>query len=183
MSQEDDARFTLSIVSENEVGALLRMTMTLARHRIRVESLTSTSDESAGVHRHIVVARARPDRVRRAMKQIQASVGVLAAEYYAEGETVDREVALYKLDVDRLGDPDSFRDLVRARRARVLVLGETYVIIEKTGCGREIEELYESLRPFGVMQFVRSGRIMVTKAGPAETAGARASSGNRANGG
>ena len=170
MAEEHDSLFTLSILTENESSALVRLTMTLARHRMHIESLTSTCDESASVCRHIISVRAVPDRVRRAMKQIGSFVGVLVADYYGEGETVDREVALYKLDIGRVGGEDALRELARTRRARVVVRGQDYVIIEKTGCGREIRELYEALEPFGVMEFVRSGRVMVTKAGPGEVA-------------
>jgi acetolactate synthase-1/3 small subunit len=164
MTSDATALFTLSIVTENESGSLIRLAMTLARHRMQIQSLTSTSDEIGGTSRHIVLARARPDRVRRAMKQISACVGVLVADYYAEGDTVDREIALFKLEIGG-GAEASLRDLARTRRARVVVQGGDYVIIEKTGCGREIQELYETLQPFGVMEFVRSGRVMVTKAG------------------
>lgn len=176
MNQEQDSLFTLSIVTENEASTLVRLTTTMARHRIRIESLTSTCDDAARISRHVVLVRAVPDRVRRAMKQVSACVGVLVANYYSEGETVDREVALFKLEADRGEGEDALRELVRTRRARVIVSGEDYLILEKTGCGREVREFYESLRPFGVMEFIRSGRIMVTKMGPGELAEIRAES-------
>ena len=183
MKQELDSLYTLSIVTENESSALVRLTMTLARHRLRVESLTSTCDESGGICRHIVSVQAVPDRVRRAMKQISACVGVLVADYYGDGETVDREVALFKLDLSRIGGEESLRELARTRRARVVIRGKDYVIIEKTGCGREIRDLHDALQPFGVMEFVRSGRVMVTKAGSAELGEVRTLSGKLENGG
>jgi acetolactate synthase-1/3 small subunit len=117
------------------------------------------------------------------MKQIGATVGVLAAGYYREGETIDREVGLYKLNADLGGDADRLRDLVRSRRARVLVRDEHSLVVELTGCGYEIEEFYESLRPFGVMEFVRSGRVMVTREPQANSSGVRIAQGHRANGG
>lgn len=170
---EQDARYTLSILTERESGALVRLMMTLARHRIGIDSLTTTTEESSGVYRHVIGVTARPDRVRRVMKQIQAAVGVLIAECFPAGETVDREVALFKVDVGAVRDGDALRELVRARRARVLVQSGDYVIIEKTGYGREIVEFSESLRPFGIIEYVRSGRVMVTRTGPAELTGAR----------
>lgn len=182
MSEHEPQQFTLSILTESEPVALIRLTTTLARHRIGIVSMTSTW-ENSDIARHIVLVRARPESVRRSMKQIQAAVGVLAADWYPEGQTIDREVALYKLSLDGIRDPDAFRDLVRNGRARVLVRGEDYLIVERTGCGREIEAFCEALRPFGVMEFVRSGRVMVTKAGPAELTGVGASSGQRLNGG
>jgi acetolactate synthase I/III small subunit len=181
---ENDASYTLSILTERESGALVRLTMALARHRIAIDSLTTTTEDS-GVYRHVIGVTAAPDRVRRAMKQIEAAVGVLTGEYFAGGETVDREVALFKVDVGGIQEGDALRELVRARRARVLVQSGDYVIIEKTGYGQEIVEFSGSLRPFGVIEYVRSGRVMVTRTGPAELTGARgprARFGSRTNG-
>lgn len=166
MHQEQERLFTLTVLTENEAGALVRLTTTLARHRMRVESLTSTSDGVRGVSRHIVLVRSVHDRVRRATKQIRASVGVLAADCYGEGDTVDREIALFKLDLAP-GSPEPLRELVRAWRARVLVRADGYLILEKTGSGTEIQAFYEALASFGVLEFVRSGRVVVTRTDPA----------------
>jgi acetolactate synthase-1/3 small subunit len=53
--------------------------------------------------------------------------------------------------------------LVRQYGARILEMSPEYTVIEKTGHKRETQELFEKLDKFGVMQFVRSGRIAVTK--------------------
>lgn len=170
---DQDASYTLSILTERESGALVRLMMTLARHRIGIDSLTTTTEETSGIYRHVIGITARPDRVRRAMKQIQAAVGVLTGDCFPGGETVDREVALFKVGVGDVQEGDALRELVRARRARVLVQSGDYIIIEKTGYGRELVEFSESLRPFGIIEYVRSGRVMVTRTGPAELTGAR----------
>jgi acetolactate synthase-1/3 small subunit len=178
MAEQQDPQFTLSIVTGPEANDLVRLTMVVARHRIGIVSMTSIADESARASRHILLVRAAPDRVRRAMKQIGAAVGVLSADCYAEGETIDREVALFKLtggSPDKGDSEHELGDLVRGRRARVLIRSRDAIVIEKTGSLREIEELYELLRPFGVIEFVRSGRVIVT--------GARPGSGIPANGG
>ena len=161
-----DPQFTISILTVNETSALLRLTACLSRHRVHIESLTMTQGEVSDVYRHTIVVRADPECVRRTVKQIESGVGVLRAEYHAEGETVDREVALYKLSVDGVAGGKSLEKLVRNSRARVLVAGSGYVVVEKTGHKDEIEELFSSLEPFGVMEFVRSGRVAVTKPAP-----------------
>lgn len=153
--------------TEKEVNALLRLVATLGRHRLQVESFTTTVDGSGAgapaLYRHTVVVRAAPDRVRRAVKQLESALGVLEADYYPLGRTVDRELGLYKLSVDLASGGEALEQLVRERRAKVVLAGEGYVVIEKTGTREEIEELSNSLEAFGVMEFVRSGQTTVTK--------------------
>ena len=86
-----------------------------------------------------------------------------ANDYYAEGETVNRELGLYKLSVDLASGGEALERVVRQRRAKVVLGGLDYVVIEKTGSTDEIQELLSSLEPFGVMEFVRSGQTTVTK--------------------
>lgn len=161
-----DPQFTISVLTENETSALIRLTACLGRHRVHIESLTMTESEVSGVYQYTIVVRAEPERIRRAMKQIGAALGVFRANYHADGETLDREIALYKLSVDDVADGNSLEKLVRNSRARILVAGSGYVVLEKTGHKNEIEELFNSLEPFGVMEFVRSGRVTVTKPRP-----------------
>ena len=166
-----DPKYTLSVVTENETSALLRLATCLARHRVEIESFTCAAGDQSDLYRHTVVVRAHPDRIRRAIKQIGACVGVLSVHYQSDGATVDREVALYKLSVDASAVGNSLQKLVRSSRARILVAGQDYVVVEKTGHGDEIQELFENLEPFGVTEFVRSGRVMVTKSQPTSVAG------------
>ncbi len=158
-----DEQFTISMLTEKASSALLRIVSTLARHRLQIESLTSAAAASSDLYRHTVVVRAEPDHVRRAMKQLDTALGVLQADYYPQGATVDRELGLFKLSVDLASGGDSLERLVRRSRAKVVLAGPDYVVIEKTGSREEIEELLTSFEPFGVMEFVRSGQTTVTK--------------------
>jgi acetolactate synthase-1/3 small subunit len=157
-----ECQYTLSVLTESETSALLRLTACLGRQRVRIQSLTCTNGD-AEVYRHTVVVRAEPDRIRRAMKQIGATVGVLEASYHADGDTLDREIALFKLSVEAKRTDPALERLIRAGRARILVVAEDYIVVEKTGVEGEIEEFLDRLRPFGVIEFVRSGRVIVTK--------------------
>ena len=53
--------------------------------------------------------------------------------------------------------------IVRNHNARILEITTEYIVIEKTGHKQEILELLEKLQPYGVLQFVRSGRVAITK--------------------
>lgn len=158
-----DPQFTISMLTEKEVSALLRIVATLGRHRLQIESFASTTVGEAGLYRHTVVVRAKPDRVRRVMKQLSSALGVLEAECYSQGDTVDRELGLYKLSVDLAGGGEALERLVCQTRARIVLAGPDGVVVEKTGSQEELEEFFNSLEPFGVMEFVRSGQTTVTR--------------------
>ncbi len=91
-----DPQFTVSARTENDSSYLLRLAACLGRHRIKIESFTCTNSEASNVYQHSIAVRAAPDRIRRAVKQIGALVGVLEVSYHRDVETHNREVALFK---------------------------------------------------------------------------------------
>jgi acetolactate synthase-1/3 small subunit len=161
-----DSQFVVSALTEKEVSSLLRVTACLGRHNVEIDSLCCTNGRGDDVYQHTLVVNATPDRVRRAVKQIGACVGVLEVHYHAVEDTLDREVALFRLSVDAASLGNSLAKVVRSGRARILVAGQGYVVLEKTGSRDEIEEFSNNLEPFGVMEFVRSGKVTVTKPRP-----------------
>jgi acetolactate synthase-1/3 small subunit len=158
-----DAQFTISMLTERETSALLRIVATLGRHGLQIESLVTSAAGMAELYRHTVVVRAQPDRVRRAMKQLSSALGVVEANYYSQGDTVDRELGLYKLSVDLAEGGEALERIVLRTRARVILAGPGHVVVEKTGSREELDDLFGSLEPFGVMEFVRSGQTTVTR--------------------
>jgi acetolactate synthase-1/3 small subunit len=157
------------MVTEPETNALLRIVSTLGRHRLDIESLTSTVAGGGGAYRHTVVVRAATEKVRRVMKQLESAIGVLDAAWYPIDEAIDREMALYKLSVDLVAGGDALESVITRSRARIVLAGADYVIVEKTGGRDEINELFDSLERFGVMEFVRTGQATLTRP-PSEAA-------------
>ncbi len=60
-------------------------------------------------------------------------------------------------------DDSGIEELIRRHNARILEVNRTYTVIEKSGHTEETQQLFEELSKFGVMQFVRSGRVAITK--------------------
>ena len=83
--------------------------------------------------------------------------------FYTDDEIVFQEVALYKVPTDKLLDDKHIEDLVRKHNARILEVNRTYTVIEKSGHTDETQALFEELSRYDVMQFVRSGRVAITK--------------------
>jgi acetolactate synthase-1/3 small subunit len=97
------------------------------------------------------------------VKQIEKRIDVLKAFLYTDDELVVQEVALYKVPTVKLLDHADIEGIVRHYNARILEMTREYTVIEKTGLNSETEALFEELKRYDITQFVRSGRVAVTK--------------------
>ena len=82
---------------------------------------------------------------------------------FTADDIIHQEIALYKVPTETLINCNEVEKLVRQYGARILEVTKEYTVIEKTGHKDETQELFEKLDKYGVAQFVRSGRVAVTK--------------------
>ena len=155
--------FTISIYSENHVGLLNQVTTIFTRRHINIESLTTSESAIPGVHKFTIVVFTSRDTINKLLGQIERRIDVLKAFVFTAEEIIHQEVALYKVKTEALLNSNEIEKLVRQYGARILEVTNEYTVIEKTGHKEETQELFDKLDRFGVTQFVRSGRIAVTK--------------------
>jgi acetolactate synthase-1/3 small subunit len=102
------------------------------------------------------------EQVIKVVNQIEKQVAVLKAFYHADSEVVYQELALYKLPTN-FEKVNEIEQILRNHGARVLSFSQEFTTIEKTGRTEEIERLFEDLRPFGVLEYAKSGRVAISK--------------------
>ena len=102
-------------------------------------------------------------KIKRIIKQIEKQIEVIAAFYHTDKETIFLETALYKVKSKSLFEKKDIQKIIKNSQANIVTVSPEFFVIEKTGWRRETEALYDSLEPYGLLQFVRSGRISVTK--------------------
>jgi acetolactate synthase-1/3 small subunit len=155
--------YTLSVFTENSIGLLNRITAMFTRQHINIESIAASESEMEGIHRYTIVIIETEEAVRKLVKQIEKQVEVLKAFYHTETETVYQEIALYKIAAFAMQEPGFLEGLIRSHNVRILSVEADYLVLEKTGRRAETQALLDLLQPFGVLEFVRSGRVAVTK--------------------
>jgi acetolactate synthase-1/3 small subunit len=155
-------QYTIIAFSENHIGLLNRITIIFTRRHINIESLTVSSTEIKGIHRFNIVVNETREQVEKVVAQIEKVSEVMRAEYYTTDEIVSREIALYKVPI-RTAIENNLEQLLREYDARMVDIQNDFVVIEKTGHVKDTEKIYELLKPFGILQFVRSGSIPITK--------------------
>lgn len=158
-----DKTFTISIYSENNVGLLNRISAIFLKRHINIESLTTSQSEIKDVFRFIIIVKVEEDSVKKLIKQIEKQVDVIRAFYHTDEETIFQESALYKVKSSALFEERHIQNIIKESHANIVTVSPEYFVIEKTGFRNETDRLYQDLAPFGLLQFVRSGRISVTK--------------------
>ena len=89
---------------------------------------------------------------------------MIKAFYHTDKETIFQETALYKVKSSSLFEERHIQNIIKKSQANIVTVSPEFFVIEKTGFREETEKLRNKLEPYGLMQFVRSGRISVTKA-------------------
>ena len=155
--------FTISIYSENNVGLLNRISAIFLKRHINIESLTTSQSEINDVFRFIIIVKLEEEGVKKLINQIEKQVDVIRAFYHTDEETIFQESALYKVKSSALFEERHIQNIIKESHANIVTVSPEYFVIEKTGFRNETDRLYQDLEPFGLLQFVRSGRISVTK--------------------
>lgn len=155
--------YTVTVYSENQVGLLNQISIIFTRRQLNIESLSVSGSAIEGVHKFTITTYSDRETIEKLVKQIEKRIDVLRAFFYTDDEIIFQEVALYKVPTDKLLDDRSIEDLIRKHNARILEVNRTYTVIEKSGHPDETQSLFEELSRYDVMQFVRSGRVAITK--------------------
>ena len=155
--------YTISVYTENNLGLLNRIATILLKRHIYIESLTVSSSEIENVSRFIIVAFMPEEQVKKIVGQIEKQVEVIKAYYHTNEDSIYLQSALFKIKSSLLFDMRQIQNIIKFSNAQIVTVNRDFFVIEKSGRKEEIEELYNELLPFGIMQFVRSGRISVTK--------------------
>lgn len=159
----DHQLYTVTVFSENQVGLLNQISIIYTRRGVNIESLTVSPSSIEGVHKFTITAWSDRTLMEKIVKQIEKRIDVLKAFLYTDDQIVYQEVALYKVPTLKLLDEEHLEDIIRHHGARILEITHEYTVLEKTGHNDETEALFEELKRYGITQFVRSGRVAVTK--------------------
>lgn len=154
--------FTVSIYTENNLGLLNRVTSIFLKRHINIESLTVSESEIPHVHRFTIVVKTNTAQIQKIVLQLEKQVEVIRAYFHRVEETIFQEIALYKISSESLYKGE-LQDIIKKNYARIVEIEPDFLVVEKNGTYEETKKLYEELIPFGLMQFVRSGRIAVTR--------------------
>lgn len=163
MAESDKQLFTVTVYSEHCVGLLNQVSIIFTRRCLNIEEVSASRTTIEGVHRLTVTVWSDRATMEKVVNQIEKRIDVLKAFLYTDDEIIYQEVALFKIDTSKITQFPNLETIIRQHGARILDITPEYTVMEKAGQPWETEALLEELKPLGVKQFVRSGRVCVTK--------------------
>jgi acetolactate synthase-1/3 small subunit len=153
---------TIVAYVEHKPGVLNRIGSLARRLAINIDSLTVGPTETAGIARMTIVVNTNREGAHRLEASLENLVDVLLAEIITDRPAVERDLALIKVAADQQSRPH-LMELIKVFRARVVDVSPESLIIEVSGEVDKIDGLLEVLRPFGVQEMARTGRVAMTR--------------------
>jgi acetolactate synthase I/III small subunit len=155
---------TIVAYVENKPGVLNRVSSLARRLAINIDSLTVGPTDNQEIARMTIVAHTDERGAHRLEASLEKQVDVLLAENVSGRPLLERDLAMIKVTADQTSRPH-LMELIKVFRARVIDVAPQSLILEVSGTVDKIDGLLEVLRPFGVLEMVRSGRIAMTRGG------------------
>ena len=153
---------TLVALVENQPGVLQRVANLFSRRGFNIESLTVGHTDTPKTSRMTIVVNAADTQVDQVTKQLYKLINVLKVSDVTTDRTVDRELALIKVNASASTRAE-IAQVVDIFRARIVDLARDSLTVEVTGESEKIDSIVGLLRPFGLKEMVRTGRISMTR--------------------
>ncbi len=163
---------TFVVHVEDRPGVLNRVSSLFRRRAYNITSLTVGPTDKAGISRMTIVVDTDPDGAARIEANLYKLVSVLRVENITALPAVVRDLAMIKVAAPAEVRTELIH-LVHVFRAHVVNVAPDSLIIEITGAEDKIDSLVEVLRPYGVLEMARTGRVAMSR-GSAAPANARA---------
>ncbi|MDI6870705.1 MAG: acetolactate synthase small subunit [Bacillota bacterium] len=157
-------KHTISVLVNNHPGVLARVAGLFSRRGFNIDSLAVGETEDPAYSRMTIVVRADDRQLEQVTKQLFKLIDVLKVTDLTREDAVSRELVLLKVFVADAAKRTEVLQIVDIFRAKVVDVAENSLMVEITGDEGKVEGLIQLLRPYGIREMVRTGRISLTRA-------------------
>ncbi len=153
---------TISILVSNKFGVLSRISGLFSGRGFNIESLNVAETNDSAVSRMTIVTRGDDKKIEQITKQLNKLVDIIKVIDLTEENFIDREMVLIKMNAEPKNREEILR-IVEIFRAKVVDVSPSTYTIEITGDEGKLKGILELLRPLGIKEIVRSGRIALSR--------------------
>ena len=157
-------RHTISVLVENEFGVLARVAGLFSGRGFNIESLTVAETLDPTVSRITLVTRGDDQVLEQIEKQLNKLICVIQVTDFGESAHVEREMALIKVGADDKTRAEIV-NIVDIFRGKVIDVAHSSFVIEVTGSEEKIQAILDLLRPLGILEIVRTGKVAMHRGG------------------
>lgn len=155
-------RHILAVLVENSPGVLTRVAGLFSRRGYNIDSLTVSRTEDPAISRMTIVVAGDDKVLEQVTKQLHKLIDVIKICDITSEEYVDRELLLMKVNAEA-SVRGEIMQIVDIFRARIVDIGKNTLTIEATGDEGKISAIEKSLKPFGIRELVRTGKVAMLR--------------------
>src|SRR5688572_18602114 len=155
-------KHTIAILVENKFGVLSRVAGLFSARGYNIESLSVGETLDPNVSRMTIVVRGDEFVIEQVMKQLHKLIDVIKVSDLTDDNHVERELVLIRVNAE----PQHREEILRTAdifRARVVDVTQATFVLEVTGDEGKIEALIELLKPMGIQEVVRTGKVAIAR--------------------
>jgi len=160
---QDKKLYTVILFTQNLPGVLYRIADLFLRRKVNIESLTVSELEEMQMSRFTIVVKLDQATIEKLVKQLYRIIEVVKVYEKTDDELFYLDLILLKVSIETVAKREEVESLARLTHAVISYVDQDYLIIQKAGTEEEINHLFTVLKPFGIKEHVRSGRIAVFK--------------------
>jgi acetolactate synthase-1/3 small subunit len=155
-------RHTISVLVENEFGVLSRVAGLFSGRGFNIESLSVAETTDASISRMTIVTSGNDQIIEQILKQLNKLIPVIKVVDFSDVEIVDRELVMVKVNAENDTRAEVLR-LVDIFRAKIVDVAPRSYTIEMTGGEGKVDAFLQLLRPVGIKDIVRTGKIAIAR--------------------
>mgnify|MGYP001007035016 FL=1 len=155
-------KHTLAVLVENRYGVLSRVAGLFARRGYNIDSLAVGVTEDPTISRMTIVVRGDDLVLEQVTKQLNKLIDVIRVTDLGSEDTVERELALIKVNAD-VNNRSEIMQIADIFRAKIIDVASKSMVIEVTGDENKIKAIEQLLKPFGIKEMVRTGKIALRR--------------------
>lgn len=156
-------RRIISLLMENEAGALSRVAGLFSARGYNIESLTVAPTEDPSLSRMTIVTRGSDLIIEQIIKQLNKLIDVVKLADITEGRHIERELMLIKVQAVDKDQRAEIKRLTDIFRGRIIDVSDATYIIELTGSSDKLDAFIQAIEPGAIMETVRSGSTGIAR--------------------
>ena len=153
---------TISFLVANKPGVLVRIALGFARRAFNIDSLVVSPTVNPKYSRMTITAQGNPEALDQIIKQAAKLVDVIHAGEHTLADSIEKEMALVKIKYQSKMKA-ALTKLLKRYHAHAIDSTNKTLIIEQTGSTTELDSLEEELKKFGIIELVRTGKVVLAR--------------------
>jgi len=159
---EEMKKHTISLLVNNKPGVLIRIALVFARRGYNIDSLVVSEGNDPEFSRMTIAATGDNKTLDQIIKQLNKLIDVVHARDNTGKMTIERELALLKINCDYIKRVEIFQ-LINAFKGATVDIGDKTIAFEVTGTSEKIEAVKKTFEPYGLIEIVRTGKSLIAR--------------------